>query len=106
MLACNSHLTTAAANVMRTSKAVSVTLRPLGPNRALADGQESTSVADVLKRVRQVGALSMDDEAAHSAEDALHLAVLAMIAQGAEQPSALAAAALQTQNYGFERFWS
>lgn len=62
--------------------------------------------ADVLELVRRVGAHSGNGELACAMEYELYRAVLALIAQGAADASALAAAALQTQNYGFERFRS
>lgn len=50
---------------------------------------------------RKVG----DDEVAHIEEDRLHGAVLQAIANGADNPSALAAAALKTSEIQFSR-WS
>lgn len=62
------------------------------------------TVTEVEERVADIADLVDDDESAHSAEDDLHRAVLAAIADGAENPAALAAAALKTVGLDFARW--
>lgn len=66
--------------------------------------RELPGVADVAERVRRIGAHSRSGDLAHAMEDALYLAVLAAVAQGAQEPEALAATALQTRKYEFRRY--
>lgn len=59
----------------------------------------------VRKAVEHIASRSCDDEGAHSAEDALYLAVLLAIADGtATDPAACAAEALSTRDLGFARW--
>jgi hypothetical protein len=56
-------------------------------------------------RVRDIEAMSGDDEAAHSKEDSLWEAVLQAIANGeTADPAACAKAALETKSIRFERW--
>ena len=55
-------------------------------------------------RVAHIAELCCDDESAHSAEDALWSDVLAAIAQGADDPAGLAAAAIETIDIEFARW--
>ena len=65
------------------------------------------TVAWVESQVQFIREMSRDDEAAHSEEDALHLCVLAAIANGTTaDPAAVAAAALKTQDISFSRWCS
>jgi len=66
---------------------------------------EITSVDSVYEAIRIIQGWSEDDEAAHAAEDALYEALLSSIANGrAEDPVAMAAAALETKNIKFCRW--
>jgi hypothetical protein len=98
--ACDQHLATVTTRMAGGGRAASVTVYLLekGMPPAAAPGADK-----VAEQVRRIGAHSRDRALAHHMEDQLHLAVLAMIAQGAERPDELAAAALQTHRYGFER---
>lgn len=62
------------------------------------------SPEDVRTRVAQIERMAMDDEAAHSAEDALHRDVLDAIANGAPDAEALAREALDTLSMSFARW--
>lgn len=62
------------------------------------------NVEDVRARVEMIRALAYDGEAAHSDEDALREDVLRAIADGADDPAALAAAALITSEIRFARW--
>lgn len=61
-------------------------------------------IDQVRDRVRHIDALSRDDEGAHAEEDTLHQNVLQAIADGADNPAALAEEALKTQNIDFARW--
>lgn len=61
---------------------------------------------EVAERVREIARRTSDDESAHAAEDALHRAVLEAIATGTEDPAALAAEALRTQQLDFARWYA
>lgn len=102
--ACGQHAGLAMTRLLEATGAGSVTVRPLSGGKAIGDGGVAfASLADVTEQVRRIGAHSAA-MAAPQMEYDLYRAVLVMIAQGAPLPSALAATALQTQNYGFERF--
>ena len=59
----------------------------------------------VRERVKWIDSVRGDDEAAHSAEDALYAEVLRAIADGtAEDAQACAKEALKTQHIGFARW--
>ena len=58
----------------------------------------------VIERVRAITGCAGDDEAAHGLEDALHLDVLAAIAEGAPYAAELAMQALATQRIRFSRW--
>lgn len=63
------------------------------------------TIKDVQEAVVFLEAISGDDEAAHSDEDALHRAVLAAIADGtAENPQEMARLAVETAHINFERW--
>jgi hypothetical protein len=68
-------------------------------------GRENLAAATtVLEQVRRIGAHSAKDpQTARRLENELYLAVLGLIAQGTPGAAGLAAAALTTQRYGFER---
>ena len=60
-----------------------------------------------MKRgVEEVLLASHDPEVAHSKEDELHRRVLREIANGADDPMALAEEALQTLRCGFARWYA
>jgi hypothetical protein len=100
--ACKSHLGIATEKLAEKTGAGSVNLYLLSGGSAIGSGMPG--VEEITERVRRIGAHSRDDEAAHSMEDALYLAVLAAIAQGAPNAPALATAALGTRRYHFERY--
>jgi hypothetical protein len=62
------------------------------------------NVKEVRHRVAEIAAMAGDDEAAHSAEDGLHQAVLSAIANGAEDAPSLAYEALKTGEIAFCRW--
>ncbi len=63
------------------------------------------TVQDVIDRVEAIHHFRSDDEAAHSAEDSLHVDVLRAIATGqCDDPKGCAAAALRTLDIGFARW--
>lgn len=102
--ACKGHLAVAVEKVAeRTGGAGAVDVYLLSGGSALGGGPDV--LGEILERVRRVGAHSVKDpRAAHALEDELHLAVLALIAQGGQNPAGMAAAALQTRRYEFERW--
>lgn len=62
---------------------------------------------DVLLAVAWVASVKGDDEAAHSAEDEVHRAVLRSIADGtAESPREMARAAMRTRDLEFRRWFA
>lgn len=62
------------------------------------------TVEQIMAIVADIQNMRFDDEAAHGAEDGLWGSVLAEIASGkAEDPAALASAALQTRSIKFSR---
>lgn len=64
-----------------------------------------TTVEEVRAAVEEIRRLADDDEAAHSAEDALHQNVLASIAQhDPANAASLAREALKTQDIEFARW--
>jgi len=58
----------------------------------------------VRSEVGSIREMSDDDEAAHTAEDRLHKAVLVAIAAGAPNAAGLASAALKTLDIEFQRW--
>ena len=60
--------------------------------------------ADVVTAVLHIAEIRGDDEAAHSAEDDLYLAVLREIANGHDDPRALALNAIEASEIGFSRW--
>jgi regulator of protease activity HflC (stomatin/prohibitin superfamily) len=63
------------------------------------------TVVEALEQLDWVRRLAGDDEAAHSAEDAFHQAVLEAIARGeGDDPATLAGIALRTQDINFARW--
>jgi hypothetical protein len=62
------------------------------------------TVAEVRKRVRQIGAERGDDECAHADEDQLHVDVLAAVSNGHPDSARLATEALKTQKIDFARW--
>jgi hypothetical protein len=102
-VSCKSHLSIAVSKVCESLGVFSVTIGPLVGKTGIPAGA-SPGTAEVAEQARRVGAYSANHPlAAHTMEDALYLAVLGMIAQGAPEPAALAATALLTQRYDFER---
>lgn len=100
--ACKSHVAVAAEKLAEKTGAGSVTLYLMSGGHTLGDGSET--VRQVLEQVRRLGAHSVKDPGlALAMEDELYRAVLAMIAQGAQNPPGLAAAALESQRYQMNR---
>lgn len=64
------------------------------------------TVAEVYGWVISIQDIANDDEAAHFEEDRLRTEVLAAIADGAEHPDRLAAAALTTKDITFSRWYA
>jgi hypothetical protein len=64
------------------------------------------TVEDVRALVQRVSDNEGDSEVAHGLENALRLEVLRAIADGAENPAALAREALETQHLNFERWYA
>lgn len=65
------------------------------------------TVKDILEKVEEIRTFASDDEAAHSAEDALWEQVLEAIAKGGLNSTGLrqlATAALKTRNINFARW--
>lgn len=60
-------------------------------------------IEEVEARVEAISKMRADYEVAHSAENDLHQSVLSAIANGAENPAGLAAAALKTLEIDFYR---
>lgn len=66
---------------------------------------DAGTITDIIREaVARISAERHDDERAHGHEDALYLAVLTAIAQGAPNPQALAAEAIRTQEIDFSRW--
>ncbi len=64
-----------------------------------------TSVRDVTRLVAALRKVANDDEVAHSQEEELHHAVLQSIADGtAQDPQAMAKAALKSRDISFARW--
>ena len=63
-------------------------------------------LTDIHAAVQAIRDQSGDDEGAHAAEDELYINVLAAIAEGARNPRKLAAAALETRQLGFARWYA
>jgi hypothetical protein len=68
------------------------------------DKGDEMTVAEINERVQQIKDKASDPETAHSAEDQLHDDVLQAIADGADNPRELAAAALATLKIEFPRW--
>lgn len=64
------------------------------------------TLEDAQRGVDKVRAMAGDNEGAHSEEDAFHMAVLASIAAGCENPAELAKIALQTEAIDYERWYA
>jgi hypothetical protein len=100
--ACKSHVAVAAEKLAEKTGAGSVTVYLMSGGHALGDG--AALVKHVLEQVRRLGAHSAKEpELALAMEDELYRAVLALIAQGAQNAPGLAAAALQSQQYDMDR---
>lgn len=68
-------------------------------------GREMTP-EEVRRRVDEIDEIADLQERPHVEEDRLYLDVLGAIAAGAENPAALARAALTTRHLGIERHYS
>lgn len=100
--ACKSHVAVAVEKTAERTGGGSVTVYLLSGGSDLGGGQDAA--AHVLEQVRRIGAFSKSDPVrALAMEEELYRAVLALIAQGARNPAGLATAALQSQNYHFDR---
>jgi len=100
--ACKNHATMAIDKTSERTGGGSVTVYLLSGGRILGDG--AAAVKHVLEMVRRVAAHSVKEpDRALAMEDELYRAVLALIAQGAQNPAGLAVAALQTQTYDLNR---
>jgi hypothetical protein len=100
--ACKGHLAVAADKLAERTGSGSVDVYLLSGSHVLGDGDALTGQA--MEQVRRIGAHSAKDpETARALEYELYCAVLVLIAQGAQNPSGLATAALQTQNYDLDR---
>jgi hypothetical protein len=64
------------------------------------------TIEEIRERVQKIRDIARDGEAAHLAEDGLHQDVLKAIADGAEDPRELAAAALATRELEFARWYA
>jgi hypothetical protein len=67
---------------------------------------ETMTTDEINERVQAIKDIAHDDEVAHSAEDRLYIDVLQAIANGADNPRELAAAALATQGIEFARWYA
>ena len=72
--------------------------------KANGEGDETVTNERALEELERIRAMADDDEAAHSAEDAFRAAVLADIANGADNAAELAAIALRTEEIDFARW--
>jgi hypothetical protein len=100
--ACKGHVAVAAEKLASRTGSGAVTLYLLSGGHDLGDG--AALVKHVLEQVRRLGAHSAKEPGrAIAMEDELYRAVLALIAQGAQNPSGLAAAALESQRYHMDR---
>lgn len=63
------------------------------------------TIEEVEAKVKEIAAMRGFDETAHEMEDDLREDVLRAIANGAENPSGLAAAALKTSELPFARWY-
>jgi sirohydrochlorin ferrochelatase len=100
--ACRPHVSVAADKIAERAGGGSVTVYLLSGGNSLGDG--AALVKHVQEMVRRLGAHSVKDpELALAMEGELYRAVLALIAQGAQNAAGLAAAALQSQNYEMGR---
>lgn len=104
-VACKTHLAVAVTKLAERAGTVSAAVYVLDPKTGAITGG-LPGVDQVQERARRIGAHSRDDAVAARMEYELYLAVLVLVAQGAPSPAALAAAALVTQNYHFERLTS
>lgn len=62
------------------------------------------TVDDIRRELEEIEACSGDDESAHSKEDGLWESVLCAIADGADDPRALAREALRSLDIKFDRW--
>lgn len=100
--ACKSHMAVAVEKLAGRTGAGAVAVYLMSGGSALGDGAEG--VRQVLEQVRRLGAHSSKDPLrALAMEEELYRAVLALVAQGAPNPSGLAAAALESQKYHMDR---
>lgn len=100
--ACKGHLAVAVDKTAERTGGGAVDVYLLAGGNALGGGADV--VREVLERVRRIGAFSVNrPETALAMEDELYRAVLALIAQGAQNPALLAATAIQSQNYTLDR---
>lgn len=102
-LSCRTHLSLHIEKITMAAQSAAVTVHVLGAKGQAIAGPQA-DVAEILERVRRIGAVSSDPGAAHSMEDALYRAVLVMIAHGVPRAAELASAALMTNRYDFERW--
>lgn len=103
-VACRSHIAVAAEKTAQSADSASVTVYLLNARTSVLGDGSQPAAGDILERVRRIGAFSAKHpDIAHQMEDALYLAVLVMIAHGAQGASGLASAALTSRRYGFER---
>lgn len=63
-------------------------------------------LAEIRARVEKLNASHGDDEGAHCEEDSIRRAALRAIAAGTPDASAIAAAALETDNLDFSRWYA
>jgi len=99
---CKSHVATAVEKTAERTGAGAVTVYLLSGGNAL--GSPAQMVKDVLEQVRRLGAQSVKNPGlALAMEYELYRGVLAVIAQGAQNPSGLAVAALASQQYHMDR---
>lgn len=102
-LSCQAHAGDTAAALFASGASLVLVL-PLDPPRTARRAKQAhPELADVLQQVRRVGAHSGDPGAMEAMETELHRAVLAAIANGAPDAQALAATALLTLKYGYDR---
>ena len=68
--------------------------------------QRDMTVEQVREGVERVRAVAADDEQAHMSRDGIWLSVLRAIAEGMDDPQALARAALATEDIEFSRWYA
>ena len=71
----------------------------------MAGAEGIMTLSDIQKRIREIQQLENDPEAAHAAEDKLHIDVLRAISKHqCAAPELCAREALRTQDIGFARW--